>query len=246
MSNPVGNMFGRIAGVYDLLNHVLSLGIDRTWRRQLVALLPQGQTFLDLAAGTLDVSLALHKLQPQAGILAMDFCPPMLQKGLPKIIKAHLEKQILPCAADALKLPLPNNCVDGITIAFGIRNISQRLAAFQEMLRVLKPGGRLCVLEFGSASERIWGGVYNFYLASILPGIGRMLAKDKAAYEYLAQSIRRFPTAKILAKEIEAAGFAKASYQKLTGGIVCLHWANKKSESSQIAANQTATQAPRQ
>lgn len=219
-------MFGRIAGVYDLLNHVLSLGIDRSWREELAALVPPDSAILlDLASGTLDVALALHAARPQAVILAMDFCPPMLLKGNAKLNTEQLRGQILPCAADALNLPLPDNSVDAIVMAFGIRNIQPRGAAFAEMKRVLKQGGRVCILEFGSASKRIMGGIYNFYLAQILPRIGRFLARDQAAYEYLARTIKEFPEAPKLAAEMEEAGLANACYRKLTGGIVCLHWA---------------------
>lgn len=228
MSSPVGEMFGRIAGAYDLLNHVLSFGIDRAWRAQLADLVsPGGRLLLDLAAGTLDVALAINARQPQAKILAMDFCPPMLARGRRKLATPGAKTQILPCAADALNLPLPDASVDAVTIAFGIRNIQPRIDAFAEMKRVLKPGGRVCVLEFGSAGERILGGLYNVYLERVLPAIGRIISRDKAAYEYLARTIREFPPAPELAAEMETAGFAAARYRKLTGGIVCLHWAEK-------------------
>lgn len=224
--NPVGAMFGRIAGVYDLLNHLLSLGIDRGWRRALAALAPDGD-LLDLAAGTLDVALALAKQRPQASILALDFCQPMLARGLKKLATPRMRVQIQVAAANALALPLPENRMDGVTIAFGIRNINPRSRAFAEMLRVLKPGGKVCILEFGSASERIWGGVYNSYLAGLLPLIGRLIARDNTAYAYLAESIRAFPTAPLLAQEMTAAGFERVGYRRLTGGIVCLHWGYK-------------------
>lgn len=228
MSSPVGQMFGRIAGVYDLLNHVLSLGIDRGWRKSLATLVPERSgVLLDLAAGTLDVALALHTTHPGAAILALDFCPPMLERGMAKLRTPALWRRILPCVADAMQLPLPDACVDAVTIAFGIRNIPARVEAFAEMKRVLKPGGRVCVLEFGSAQERIWLGFYNFYLARILPRIGQVLARDHKAYEYLAETIRNFPAAPRLAAEMEAAGLDHAQFRKLTGGIVCLHWAEK-------------------
>lgn len=224
-------MFGRIAGVYDLLNHVLSLGIDRRWRRELAASMPSG-LLLDLAAGTMDVTLALHESQPEATILALDFCQPMLIAGTKKL-RSRSEAAILPVAGDALALPLPDTCIDGITIAFGIRNITPRSAAYAEMLRVLKPGGRLCILEFGSASERIWGGLYNFYLSRILPHIGALAARDKSAYAYLARTIREFPPAPALEDEMRAAGFADTGYRKLTGGIVCLHWGTRSVNESE-------------
>lgn len=224
-------MFGRIAGVYDLLNHVLSLGIDYSWRRSLAELAPGG-TILDLAAGTLDVSLALRKAHPEATIFAMDFCLPMLEQGMKKLKNPDVRESIAVVNADARSLPLPGESVDGITMAFGIRNITPRREAFVEMLRVLKPGGRMCILEFGSASERIWGGLYNFYLKRILPAIGKAAARDEDAYSYLARTIQNFPTAQRLASEIGEAGFANVEYMRLTGGIVCLHWGEKRAISS--------------
>lgn len=227
MNAPVANMFSRIAGVYDLLNHVLSLGIDKSWRRRLALLTPQSGVFLDLAAGTLDVSQALHKARPKASILALDFCLPMLKQGLKKLRSPENKAAIMPACGDALALPLQPESVDAITIAFGIRNIKPRQDAFKEMLRVLKPGGRACILEFGSASERIWGGLYNLYLGALLPTIGRLISRDKAAYTYLARTVKEFPPAPVLAAEMEQAGFGPCQFRKLTGGIVCLHWAEK-------------------
>ena len=147
----VSNMFGRIAHSYDLLNHVLSLGIDCYWRRELALSVREGAThrLLDLAAGTLDVSFALRRHHPGFDVLAMDFCQPMLVHGRQKIA-ARGGKRITTVTADAKKLPLPDCSVDSITIAFGIRNILPREDAFREMLRVLTPGGRACILEFGS------------------------------------------------------------------------------------------------
>ena len=152
----VSGMFGRIAGFYDLLNHTLSLGIDYYWRHVLAKNVRVGSTnrVLDLAAGTLDVSLAIRRKYPHVQVPAMDFCPPMLQRGLHKL-KGDNARAIMPVAADAKKLPLPDASVDCVTMAFGIRNIKPRSEAFAEMLRVLTPGGRACILEFGSGSERI-------------------------------------------------------------------------------------------
>lgn len=222
-------MFGRIAGVYDLLNHVLSLGIDRHWRRELAALAQCGDRGMvaDLAAGTLDVSLALLRAHPDIVVPAVDFCPGMLRRGLRKLDSPFLRQRILPCGGDAMHLPLRDNCADSLTMAFGIRNIPDRMGAFAEMLRILAPGGRACILEFGSGQERIWCGIYNLYLNHLLPAIGRLIARDKAAYAYLARTIREFPKASALAAEMEAAGFADVSYRRLTSGIVCIHWGQK-------------------
>lgn len=222
-------MFGRIAGVYDFLNRLLSLGIDRSWRARLAELTIEGETGVmpDLAAGTLDVALAVLARHPRVYVPAIDFCAPMLARGLKKLDDDHKRAHVLPVAGDALKLPLPDNGADSVTIAFGIRNIAPRMAAFKEMARILAPGGRACVLEFGSGREKIWGGVYNFYLARVLPAIGKIIARDDGAYQYLARTIREFPSAEDLAGEMREAGFVDVKYQKLTSGIVCLHWGQK-------------------
>lgn len=222
----VAGMFGRIATWYDFLNRLLSLGIDQRWRRELAAsALPGNGLALDLAAGTLDVALALRRQAPDAQVAAMDFCLPMLAQGVRKL-KGENRRCILPVGADARRLPLKEGSANCITMAFGIRNIKPRAAAFEEMLRVLKPGGRACILEFGSGRERIWGGIYNAYLNHMLPLIGKLFSRD-GAYSYLSESICAFPTARELAEEMRAAGFARVWHKKLTSGIVCLHIGEK-------------------
>lgn len=221
-------MFGRIARFYDFLNHALSLGLDLHWRKVLArnVRLGESKVVLDLAAGTLDVALAVRREHPAALVPALDFCPPMLRRGLRKL-KGENAARVLPVAADAKRLPLPAASVDCVTMAFGIRNILPREAAFVEMLRVLRPGGRACILEFGSGRERIWGGLYNVYLNRVLPRVGQMFSRDPAAYEYLAATIRDFPTAARLEEEMIDAGFARAWHLRLTSGIVCLHVGEK-------------------
>ncbi len=225
----VSGLFSRIVKWYDPLNRLLSLGLDQGWRKCLAdAVLPaesDGKRVLDLAAGTLDVTLALRKRYPGAQILAMDFCPPMLVHGQKKL-SADDNDFVISVASDARALPLPDACVDGVTIAFGIRNIAPRSAAFSEMARVLKSGGRACILEFGTGKTRIWLGVYNFYLKRILPLIGR-LSGDKDAYSYLARTIIEFPDADALSDEMRAAGFGKIYHIPLCSGIVRLHVAEK-------------------
>lgn len=218
----VNGMFARIAGVYDLLNRVLSMGIDQSWRKELADQVPSGpkNLVLDLAAGTLDVAIKIAAKLPGSRVCALDFCLPMLRRGRRKL---HGQK-IYSCGGDAKALPLPDKSVDCVTIAFGIRNISPRNDALEEMLRVIVPGGKVAILEFGSGKERICGGVYNFYLSHILPRIGSLLARDKGAYEYLARTVKEFPSAETLAREMRAAGFSDVGWKKLTGGIVCLHW----------------------
>lgn len=225
----VSGMFGHIAQIYDFLNHFLSFGIDYYWRKELVETLAQKKhdVILDLAAGTLDVSLALKKHYPNSQIPALDFCLPMLFEGKKKCYKRDVTT-IFPIAADAKKLPLKDESVDCITIAFGIRNILPREEAFKEMLRVLKPGGRACILEFGSGKERIFGGLYNFYLTRILPAIGKFFSKDSQAYSYLAKTIVEFPKADEFEQQMQKADFVNTWYRKMTAGIVCLHVGEKK------------------
>ena len=226
--SAVSGMFGAIAGTYDFFNRFLSFGIDIYWRHVLASVVRLGDTkrVLDLAAGTLDVSLAIRRNYPQATVPALDFCHPMLARGLHKLVGAD-GRSILPVTADAKHLPLPDASVDCITIAFGIRNILPREEAFAEMLRVLRPGGRACILEFGSGRERIWKGLYNFYLTRILPRIGNLFSRDRTAYTYLAETICAFPPAVIFEDEMRSAGFVHTWYRKLTSGIVCLHVGEK-------------------
>ncbi|UJX42833.1 ubiquinone/menaquinone biosynthesis methyltransferase [Desulfovibrio sp. JY] len=221
----VAGMFGRVAGSYDLLNHLLSAGCDIAWRRAMVRALaapglPAGPV-LDLAAGTLDVSIMLAG-QCDRQVVAVDPCLPMLVRGKTKI-PPHLGRRIHPVLGDGLALPLPDASVAGATIAFGIRNIRPRENAFRELARVLRPGGRLMVLEFGTGKRRLWGGCYNFYLRRVLPKIGKLISGDDEAYLYLAETIREFPDEAALAEQMRQAGFAEVSYRAMTGGIVFVH-----------------------
>ena len=227
-ASRVSGLFSRIVKWYDPLNRMLSLGLDQGWRKYLAdAVLPHKPDgrVLDLAAGTLDVTLAVRKRYPKSSVLAMDFCFPMLAHGQKKLSGTDASCT-LSVAADAKHLPLPDACMDGVTMAFGIRNITPRAVAFREMARVLKPGGRACILEFGTGRSRIWFGIYNSYLKYVLPLIGR-LSGDSKAYAYLAQTIIAFPDAETLSSEMRTAGFARVYYVPLCSGIVYLHVAEK-------------------
>ncbi|GAB6124754.1 ubiquinone/menaquinone biosynthesis methyltransferase [Humidesulfovibrio idahonensis] len=227
----VAAMFGRIARWYDFLNHTLSLGLDIYWRWRLarVALPKPGGVVLDLAAGTMDVSLALIRQYPDIRVAAVDYTLPMLARGMQKLEGGPGER-ILPAQGDGRKLPLADESVDAATIAFGIRNIRPRMAAHQEVLRCLKPGGRFCILEFGTGRRKVWGGLYNFYLNSVLPGFGRLISGDRAAYRYLAETIREFPDERQLSQELMDAGYARVFHVAMLSGIVYLHVAEKAGE----------------
>ena len=231
----VAGLFGNIAGVYDLLNRVFSLGIDALWRKKLAeACRPAMQgasgaapvVILDLAAGTLEVTKELVVRYPDATILATDFCLPMLKVGQNK--KPLRGARVLPVVGNALSLPLADSSVRAITVAFGLRNFKPRGMALKEAFRVLQPGGMVCVLEFGSARDKILFGLYNWYLARVLPLVGRLASRDKEAYQYLADTIQAFPSADELCREFEDAGFVQVGFTRYTGGIVCIHCGRKQ------------------
>jgi demethylmenaquinone methyltransferase / 2-methoxy-6-polyprenyl-1,4-benzoquinol methylase len=227
----VAAMFGRIARWYDFLNHTLSLGLDIYWRWRLarVAVPRPGGVVLDLAAGTMDVALALVRQYPGIRVAAVDYTLPMLAQGKGKLT-GGLEERIVPVQGDGRNLPLPDESMDAATIAFGIRNIRPRMAAHQEVLRCLKPGGRFCILEFGTGRRKVWGGLYNFYLDKVLPTVGRVFSGDRAAYRYLAETIREFPDERQLARELMDAGYARVFHVAMLSGIVYLHVAEKAGE----------------
>jgi demethylmenaquinone methyltransferase / 2-methoxy-6-polyprenyl-1,4-benzoquinol methylase len=222
----VERLFSRIARWYDVLNHLLSFGIDIYWRYRLVRLVRGNEELLvlDLAAGTMDVSREFNCQRPQDRVVAADFCRPMLDRGRKKL---HPLSPVHPVCADGLALPFRDETFDAVTIAFGIRNIIPRPSAMEEILRVLRPGGRLCILEFGSARKPILKGFYNLYLKGILPIIGWLVSRDRSAYRYLAETIISFPNEEELGKELVKSGFERVYYLPLTAGIVYLHVAQK-------------------
>lgn len=227
-SRKVAGYFSKIVPWYDFLNHFLSLGQDIYWRYRLVShvRVARDGLALDLAAGTMDVTKEILRHNPRARVLALDFTRPMLLRGKKKLSRKNTG-QVLSVQGDGRFLPLADQSADCISIAFGIRNIVPRTLAYQDILRVLKPGGRLCILEFGTGNKRIWGGVYNFYLSRVLPAIGSFISRNKEAYTYLANTIAEFPDEDSLALELVRAGFARTFYYPLSSGIVYIHVAHK-------------------
>ena len=218
-------MFAGIACRYDLLNHLLSGNIDKRWRRKVVASLaavldhPES-IVLDVACGTGDLSLALTK-GGRARVIGTDFCRPMLEIAAKKTDSAE---KILPFAeADALKLPFADQVFDATTIAFGLRNLSSTKVGLSELYRVLKPGGRVVVLEFSDPVIPGFRQLFRLYFSWILPRIGGLLSGSRGAYEYLPASVSRFPGQKELASMMNAAGFCSVEYRNLTGGIAAIH-----------------------
>ena len=220
----VNSMFGRIARRYDLANRLLSGGRDVVWRRRLVvaARASAPRDVLDLATGSGDVAFALGRAVPEARIVGADFGAPMLAEAERKKAAAGGYANVVFQAGDALALPFPSARFDAVTIAFGLRNLANRARGLAEMRRVLRPGGRLFVLEF-SQPHAWFRPFYLLYLRRILPALAGRVTGDRAAYVYLNESIEEFPNRPALSAEIAAAGFTAVKARALTFGIVALH-----------------------
>jgi demethylmenaquinone methyltransferase/2-methoxy-6-polyprenyl-1,4-benzoquinol methylase len=250
----VRGMFGRIAPRYDLLNHLLSMNIDRYWRARTVARVssvlskPEARV-LDVCCGTGDLMLALERGadplarkatpssalsgrdEPAGGpaadqrvrptVLGSDFCHPMLVAAQHKIERGRFRSKLF--EADALRLPLADSSLDLVTIAFGFRNLANYQAGFEELRRVLRPGGLAAILEFSTPPNRILAQLYSFYSRNILPTVGGLISGSKEAYSYLPESVRKFPGAADLADQMRVAGFANVRFERMTAGIVALH-----------------------
>ncbi len=223
----VNSMFSRIARRYDAANLILSGGVDRWWRRRLVAAVRRHhpREVLDLATGSGDVAFALSRgLPPSTRIVGMDFCVPMLDQARAKQAAAGAGRfrnvRFLP--GDGLALPLPDASQDAVTISFGLRNLADRPRGLREMRRVLRPGGRLFVLEF-SQPYGWFRPLYYFYLRRLLPRIAGVVTGDRAAYVYLNDTIGEFPDRPTLGREIRGAGFSSVHASALSLGIVALH-----------------------
>jgi demethylmenaquinone methyltransferase/2-methoxy-6-polyprenyl-1,4-benzoquinol methylase len=218
-------MFSRIAGRYDLLNHLLSFNLDRYWRRRTVAAVcrikpHRDARILDLCCGTGDVLIALEQ-QRGAPALGADFAHPMLTAAARKIAQRRLSSRLI--EADGLMLPFRDGALDAITIAFGFRNFANYRRGLGEMLRVLNPGGIAAILEFSQPRNRVFGAVYGWFSNAVLPRVGGLISGAPQAYSYLPESISKFPGAQELAAEMRAAGFSRVEYELMTFGAVALH-----------------------
>ncbi|WP_338024017.1 bifunctional demethylmenaquinone methyltransferase/2-methoxy-6-polyprenyl-1,4-benzoquinol methylase UbiE [Aliidiomarina iranensis] len=225
-ANMVAGVFHSVAGKYDLMNDVMSFGIHRLWKRYTIDCsgARRGQKVLDLAGGTGDLAAKFSRMVgPEGEVVLADINDSMLRVGRDKLRDMGIVGNVSYVQADAEKLPFEDNTFDLITIAFGLRNVTDKDAALRSMLRVLKPGGRLLVLEFSKPEVEMLSKAYDMYSFHVMPKMGEFIAKDKDSYQYLAESIRMHPDQETLKGMMEEAGFEQVEYHNLTGGIVALH-----------------------
>ena len=228
----VREIFTTVPGRYDFLNHLLSLRRDIAWRRFAVKKMRFFDTFrlLDVATGTADLALEAALKHPDIRVTGIDFIAEMLAPGQGKIAERGLSARIRLLQADATALPFPDRTFDAAGIAFGIRNIPDRLAALREMRRVLVPGGQVYVLEMNAPQNRLWRGFFAPYLNRILPRIARLFSQNPAAYLYLVDSITHFPSPSVFLAMMQEAGFVRSERHSLTLGITSLYIGERGAE----------------
>ncbi len=229
----VHDLFGRIAPRYDLLNHLLSFSLDRTWRtrtaRRVCPRLRPGSRVLDVCCGTGDLAFAIERESRRgsrgAQILGGDFVHAMLERARGKAARISSDVQFL--AVDALRLPFADATFDLVAVAFGFRNLASYAAGIDEFRRVLRPGGQLAILEFSEPPGPAFGRLYRFYFRKILPVLGGLISGSRQAYGYLPASVARFPSPEDLAERLRVAGFSSVRFERWMGGIVALHLAER-------------------
>jgi demethylmenaquinone methyltransferase/2-methoxy-6-polyprenyl-1,4-benzoquinol methylase len=226
----VQSTFKDAADKYDFLNDLFSMGFHRYWKRYAVnkSGVKIGSTAIDLCSGTLDIAILLaKKITLKGQVVALDFNEEMLQLGKHKADKKDVSKQIKIVKGDVTNIPFPDNTFDAATIGFGLRNVEDRPKALGEMLRVIKQGGKVVILEFTTPPNRTWRKLYDFYSHKVMPKIGNRLSYAKDSYKYLVKSIREFPMQEELITMMLEAGFQNVTYKNLTGGIVAIHTGEK-------------------
>jgi demethylmenaquinone methyltransferase/2-methoxy-6-polyprenyl-1,4-benzoquinol methylase len=235
----IAGMFDAIAGAYDFLNHVLSAGSDRRWRRRAIRALNLGarETVLDLCAGTADFGLeALAASNLPSRVIGVDFSDGMLRRGLAKIRRRGLSRRFWLVRGNAIHLPVRSDSVDAVIVAFGLRNVEGLGEALAEIHRALAAGGRLAILEFAIPDAGPARALYLWYFTRVLPAVGRVVSGHASAYAYLPASVREFPPAAAMAALLTDHGFSEVTSDPLTGGIVYLYMGRKRSAEARTAA----------
>ena len=221
----VRGVFSSVASRYDVMNDVMSVGIHRLWKDAMMDwLAPRpGQRLLDVAGGTGDISFRFLKRAGSGHATVLDLTEPMLVEGRKRAEAARMEESLDWVVGDAMALPFEDATFDVYTISFGIRNVTRPDVALTEAYRVLKPGGRLMVLEFSQLPNPMMQAAYDAYSFNVIPRMGQMIANDRDSYQYLVESIRKFPDQETFLAMVREAGFENAKYRNLTMGVACLH-----------------------
>ena len=225
----VAGMFNDIAKRYDFLNRLLSGGIDKSWRRKAIAQLKElkPKTVLDVATGTADVALMTYKILKPEKIIGIDISDGMLDLGRKKIAKNSLEKNIELFNGDSEHIDYPDESFDAITVAFGVRNFQNLEKGLAEMRRVLKPGGKLVVLEFSRPTQKSFKGFYNFYMKTVAPQAGKLFSNNQGAYKYLNDSVQAFPERENFTAILKQTGYNNVYFKPLSLGICCIYCGTK-------------------
>lgn len=224
----VARMFDNISGRYDFLNHFLSLGIDVLWRKKAIRLLREfhPKRMLDVATGTGDFAIEALSLNPDK-VIGVDISEGMLEVGRKKLKERKLDTRIELRSGDSEKLPFEDNFFDAVIVAFGVRNFENLELGLKEMLRVVKPGGNVVILEFSKPSKFPMKQLYNLYFTAILPWIGRWISRDNSAYRYLPESVKAFPDGNKFLEVLASLGYKNPKCDPLTFGISSLYWGSK-------------------
>ena len=225
-AEKVAEVFHSVASSYDLMNDLMSAGIHRLWKRMTIEMsgVRRGHKVLDIAGGTGDLAAKFSRIVGSEGqVVLADINDSMLKVGRDRLMDRGVVSNIQFAQANAQYLPFPDNTFDLITIAFGLRNVTDKAMALRSMNRVLKPGGKLLVLEFSKPTSSLLSKIYDSYSFNVLPKLGQLFASDSDSYQYLAESIRMHPDQESLKNMVEQAGFSNCDYHNMTGGIVALH-----------------------
>lgn len=224
----IGHLFDNIAGTYDTLNHLLSLNIDKSWRRKSARMLNPCEKLLDVAIGTADLSIEILRQGKAAEIHGIDLSAEMMRIGEEKVKKAGYADKITFELGNAQEMKFADNSFDAVTCAYGVRNFSDLDKGLCEFYRTLKPGGQMLILEFSYPKNKIIRFVYDMFFTHILPFVGRIISKDKSAYSYLNRSVKDFIWGEEMVNKIRSIGFSDVEYRPLTFGITTIYTATKR------------------
>lgn len=219
----IGQLFDRIAGTYDRFNHLLSLNIDKRWRRRAAACLKPSDEVLDVAVGTADLAIEMLRQERCHRVAGLDLSAEMMRLGKEKADKRGLANKIDFQLGSALAMPYDDGRFDAVTCAYGVRNFSDLDKGLSEMFRVMKAGGQLVILEFSYPSNRLIRGLYDFFFSRIMPLVGRLISKDPTAYLYFRESVKSFIWGEEMLQHLRQAGFSQVAYKPLTFGITTLY-----------------------